>query len=533
MNAKQNVPQTAGRHPDEHACSILHDVCSMLPSICSPRPVRRSFPRVLDNAIRAAISFVIAAIIATRSWSLQLFSVPYLFAVISLVTVRPTVGSTIQNIDQQGKGALAAAVVDVVIISTGIANLPSTHRIIAVELLLFATCTGLAFYFHPPLARRFSLALHALVMISVADGVGVVYLPMQIFFTFAVAYGVSLLLVLLPFPRLARDELQDRYQLALLCLSRVFDEGVSAYISTEPLRPQLLMQRMQSYLDTVAASLTVMRRLQTEASWECDLFLLTSPLSISLAPPVVVDVDRIEQLYWISTNLLHTLSAFHFSAYHAAFVHFLRDALLAFTAAQSEYLQLLSSDQGGEVTQERVDGCRKRLDAAMEEGWHSYTVARRTVYGMRSRDDQDVTLEAEGHRRAQSNSAESALCSPLRAESCSSASDRERPAHGARQRGGGPRHSLAVSLCAHPRPVLVHDGHLPSQLHVLSHDALPSRADAAAAGRRRPRAAASQPAAADARRHHHPAQAALPAGQAEGAAALPLFLVRPGLASRA
>ena len=53
----------------------------------------------------------------------------------------------------------------------------------------------------------------------------------------------------------------------------------------------------------------------------------SSRLSMGVGSPVIADPDRIEQLYWIDRNLLKTLSTLHYSSYHAAFVHYLSDAL--------------------------------------------------------------------------------------------------------------------------------------------------------------------------------------------------------------
>ena len=411
-NAKHNVPVLADWHPDEATSYIVHDVCCrMLPSMCRSRPVRRSFPRVLDTALRAAVSFVAAALLSVQAWSLKIFAVPYLLLVIAVVTVRPTVGSTMMCIDSQGKGALASAVVDVLILWVGVGRISDQNtRIVVVELLLFVTSTGLAYYFHPPLARRFSLALHALTVIQIANGSSInIYLPVQILAAFVVGYVLSFILVTIPFPRLAKDELLDRYKQCLCTISTVFDDAIAAYLSTTPVAPQVLHGLMQSRLDVVGSSLTVMRRLQTEAKYECDLFTFVFPQSMSVASAVVADPDRVEQLLWICTNLQHTLSSFSYTSYHAAFVPFLRSAMLDLCSVQAEFVQLFASDCSGEVTQPRLDRCRARLDNAMDEVWRSFTDARRHVYGYYGDGDQaDDQPSARGRSRTSSNAAAAA-----------------------------------------------------------------------------------------------------------------------------
>ena len=77
--AKYNVPQVASRHAHETVLSIFFDVTRrLIPSLCHPRPIRRAFARTLDNALRAAVSFVVAAVIAAQSWAINLLAVPYL-----------------------------------------------------------------------------------------------------------------------------------------------------------------------------------------------------------------------------------------------------------------------------------------------------------------------------------------------------------------------------------------------------------------------------------------------------------------------
>ena len=288
-NANLNVPQTAGSHHCETTSSILRDVlCHMLPSLLSPHPIRRTFARNLDLALRAAAAFAVAAVLATQSWSNDVLGVAYLLPVLAAIMIRPTVGSTVMGIDAQGKGVLLAMLVDLVVIGAQVGQLGSANRTVAVELILLFTCTFLAYFYVPPLARRFSLALHALIMIELAFGAASIYLPLQLLATFAISYGLCLTFTLVPFPRLAKDELLDRYQQALLSISEVFDELVAAYLETGPIAPVVLSTTAQSQLNSVVKSLTIMRRLQAEVAWEGPLRMLRplftclqySPLSL-------------------------------------------------------------------------------------------------------------------------------------------------------------------------------------------------------------------------------------------------------------
>ena len=406
-NVKRNIPQLSQHHKHELAYTVLSQFYHRwLPALFSPAPIRHTFPRNLDNAVRALIAFIVAAVIAVQPWALNVLAIPYLFLVFAVVTVRTTVGATLTLIDQQGKGILAAVAVDMIVTGGQIRGLSQTNRIIAAEIIMFFTSIGLAYYFHPPLARRFALAIHALIMIEIALGVDQVILPLQILLCSVLAYAVSLLLVLLPFPRLARDELLDRYQQSLLTLSEVFSEMLQCYLSTEPIAPQVLHTQVSSQLESVFKSLTVMRRLQGETRMESDFFSLMFPSSMGVGNPVLADPDRIEQLYWIEVNLLTTLSTLHYSSYHAAFVHYLRDAFSQLSKEQSTYLQLLGTARADSpmMTKARVDDCKKRLDEAMAESWHAYTRGRRTLYGIDQPDhvhsaDQVRAAAERRHRR--------------------------------------------------------------------------------------------------------------------------------------
>ena len=232
----QHMARLSAPPAHEQPSSILRSLlCVHLPALVSPRPIRRSFVRTTDTVLRATLAFVVAAVIAVQWWSTEALAIPYLFAMFTAGTVRPTVGSTIYYVDSQAKGVLAAAVIDVIITAAQIQQLADTPRIVVSELLLFVTSTLLAYYFHPPLSRRFSLACHALILVLIANGNTNIYLPFQIFLCFALSHVISFFLVLLPFPRLAKDELLDRYQQSLSVLSTVFVEVISSYLNTEPM----------------------------------------------------------------------------------------------------------------------------------------------------------------------------------------------------------------------------------------------------------------------------------------------------------
>ena len=381
-NVRHNVPQMASHRSPESCGSICHDVVfRQLPSLCSPRPIRRQFARVLDTGIRAAISFAVAAVLAAQPWSVDILAVPYLTAVFAIFTVQPSVGRTMQNIDTQGKGILAAVVLDVLLIAAHLAYPPSTDRIIACELLLFVSSCGLAYYFHPPLARRFGLAIHALVLIGIADGSSnSIYLPLQILLNMVIAYSLSFVLCLLPFPRLACDELSDRWQQSVLSLSDLFSDVIAAFLAVEPIAPMVLHSTAVSRLDSVNASLAIMRRLSVEAKMEADVFKIFFPFSLSATAVVHADPDRVEQLYWVVRNLLHCLLSLRYTSYHSGFLHFLRAAYSDLSLAQAEYCRLLCEEDPALVTRERVEEAQKRLDVAMEAAWAAFSEARHRVY---------------------------------------------------------------------------------------------------------------------------------------------------------
>ena len=382
LNAQVNVPQTADSHETETASSIIRDVsCHQLPSLFSPHPIRRRFARNLDLALRASASFAVAAVLAIQDWSTDVLGVAYLLPVLSVIMVRPTVGSTVMGIDSQGKGVALAMLVDLVIIATQVGSLGLTNRTIAVELILFVTCILLGYVSKQPMARRFSLALHSLLMVQIAHGAAPIYLPLQLMLLFVLSYLISLIMALVPFPRLAKDELLDRYQQVLQSISEVFDELVLAYCETSPTAPTVWSSTVQSQLDSIVKSLTVMRRLQAEVTWEAESFSWTFPSSLSLASRLHPSPERVEAVYWILTNLTHTISSQQFFTYHAAFVHYLRPSLVALSKAQSNYLLTLSSTDPSDLSVQRTVQLREELDRRMEGCWEAFTHARRQVYG--------------------------------------------------------------------------------------------------------------------------------------------------------
>ena len=402
--AKHHAPQLSGQHTHERPSTVLATFLNRwLPSLLSTRPVRHTFTRNLDNAIRGVVAFVVSAIIAVQPWALGVLAVPYLFPVFAVTTIRPTAGSSIAGLDLLLKGVGTAVVVDMIITGAQISRLTPVNRIIACEVVLFVTSIGMAYYFRPPVARRFALAIHALIVVQIALGVDQVVLPLQTLLGLVLACCVALVLITLPFPRLARDELLDRYQQSLLSLSNVFREIVRCYLSTEPMAPQVLNTALAAQLDAVCKSLIAMRRLQTEAAMECSLYSLCFPSSITVGCPVIADPDRIEQLYWINMNLLDTLSTLHYSSYHAAFVHYLRRAFCQLSSEQSAYLTMLGSPDSCQVTKERVEQCKRRLDDAMAESWKAYSKARRKLYGYGMADQSHTTEQpaagATTHRR--------------------------------------------------------------------------------------------------------------------------------------
>ena len=381
-NAEANVPQTADPHKTETTSSILRDVgCHQLPFLLSPRPIRRKFARNLDLALRTSASFAVAAVLAIQDWSTDVLGVAYLLPVLSIIVPRPTVGSTVSGIDSQGKGVALAMLLDIVIIATQVGSLGLTNRTIAVELILFFTCIFLGYFHTAPMARRFSLALHSLLMIQLAHDAAPIYLPLQVMFMFVLSYLISLIMTLLPFPRLAKDELLDRYQQVLQSISEVFEELVSAYCETSPITPVVLSSTVQSQLNSIVKSLTVMRRLQAEVAWEAESFSWIFPPSLSLASRLQPKPERVEAVFWILTNLTHTISTQHYSTYHAVFVHYLRPSLLALSRAQSTYLRYLSSTDPSDLSVQRTVELREELDRRMEACWENFTLARRKVYG--------------------------------------------------------------------------------------------------------------------------------------------------------
>ena len=88
-----------------------------------------------------------------------------------------------------------------------------------------------------------------------------------------------------------------------------------------------------------------------------------------------------QALFWILTNLQHTISSLHFSTYHAVFSFYLRPALQSMSTAQSAYLRLLASTDPSDIPAHRTVELRAELDRRMEACWDAFTHARSKVYG--------------------------------------------------------------------------------------------------------------------------------------------------------
>ena len=136
---------------------------------------------------------------------------------------------------------------------------------------------------------------------------------------------------------------------------------------------------------------------------ESELWFFLFPKSISVACPVKADVDGVENLYWIATNLLHTLSILKFSTAHAAFVHFLRDSLNALATEQHSFLTMLSDEHTHRVTAQRLAEHKQRLERCMQHSWRDYGIARQHVYGSKeeeSKTDSKPPPPPSTHRHA-------------------------------------------------------------------------------------------------------------------------------------
>lgn len=334
-------------------------------------------------SIKSTLSFLIAAVLTIQSFSLPMLAVPYLSIIFASASIKTSIGGTMIGIDSQLKGVLTSTMIDVVLLLIGVQNLTGNALILTVIFVLFGSSVILAYFFHAPGARRFALAMHAMTMVQMATVKSTpVYFPVQLLTNLVLGFALALVFSVLPFPpRLAQDELLDRFQLSIRTLSRCFSSVTRAYLSTEPIAPHLLQSDAKGELEAVFLSLTEMRRLQGESLWECSLWQMFFPCSISLASPIQPDVDRCEQLYWLLSNLVHTLTTLRYSSYHAAFVQFLRPSFVLFDSAQRDYLKLLSSEDPSGVSIREIEKLRARLEDAMAQLQDAYLLARRNVYG--------------------------------------------------------------------------------------------------------------------------------------------------------
>lgn len=332
--------------------SLFEWLFRTLPSVFMPQPPRSSFARVTNTAMRSCLSFIIAACLACQDWSPMVFGIAYFFLINAGLFMNSTVGLSIQLSEMQVKATLVPCIIDTILISTTVASIENeTHRIVAIELLLFVTTIGLCYFFTHPIQRRQSLVLHSLTMVAMAQGTQTQQYPAQLFAGFVCAALVTCIVVAIPFPRLAKDEILDRWSLSVQTLSRDFSKLTEAFLMRDQMRPRVLIALVRDDLTIVLDQIAAIRKLQPVTRYEASIWHLLFFRSIYFGSIVRADPDKLEAMFWVVSNLCDTIQQIeNTSIDHKNMVKRAGSAFDSFQGLQAEYVKLLTNNAGDNLS---------------------------------------------------------------------------------------------------------------------------------------------------------------------------------------
>ena len=260
------------------------------------RPPRSFFARKLGTGIRTGLAFAVSATVASQPWAVQLLGNPSWYVVFSVLFIRDSVGSTVQLIDALYRCLTLTTLVDTAILATGISVLPTVPLVVAVESILLCTSFLYCYLFHDLQQKRYILSIHAVVMVQIANGDAALFFPAQLLCCMALAALGAVVLVCLPYPRLASNELLDRWRLTVSSLDDAMGECLQAVESGNPVEVRVRLMEARCVLASVLQCLPTLWRLQTEVSREATVFRLLFPESPGFRASTQVDVGRCEEM---------------------------------------------------------------------------------------------------------------------------------------------------------------------------------------------------------------------------------------------
>ena len=234
--------------------------------------------------------------------------------------------------------------VDTAILATGIVSLPIIPLVVAVETILFATTVIYCYLFHDLQKKRYVLSIHAVVLVQIANGDASLWFPAQLLCCMVLAAVGAVILVCLPYPRLASNEMLDRWRLSVSSISEAMTEALAALESGHAEEGRVRLMQARFVLAGVLDNQPTLWRLQTETSREASVFRIFFPLSPGFRASTLVDVGRCEEMHWIVSNMCDLVEHLHPSFGKQWASPTCRHAISEFNRVQKEWLALISTE---------------------------------------------------------------------------------------------------------------------------------------------------------------------------------------------
>ena len=337
----------------------------ILLSFVSPSTSRSFFARKAGTGIRTGVAFAVSATFASQPWASQLLGNPSWYVVFSVLFIRDSVGSTVQLIDSLYRCLTLTTLVDTAILATGIKTLSTVPLVVAVEAILFLTSLLYCYLFHDLNQKRYILSIHAVVLVQLVNDDAALFFPAQLLLCMTLAALGAIILVCLPYPRLASNELMERWRLAVSSLNEAMGEALSALESGNPAEVRVRLMEARFILASVLQHLPSLWRLQTEVSREAAVFRILFPFSPGFRATTQVDVGRCEEMHWVVANTCQLVEQLHASTTKHWASPACRKAIAAFRQEQSEWLSLISSEDMLAMNEAAVVTGRIRVGAVL------------------------------------------------------------------------------------------------------------------------------------------------------------------------
>jgi hypothetical protein len=363
---------------------------SVIPSLFKlHRPVQSLSGRTIDRVIRSSLAILIAAIISTYDWARTGFVLPYLCILITLMLGQSTAGGTLMACEMAVKACLFACTLGTIVLSAGAASIDDEAvRIVVVMLCIFFGSLWLTYYFTNAIQRRLALVYYCATLIQAVEigkaaGDSLDYLSSQLLAATMCACAIIFLVWCLPFPRLAGDEIVDRWREGTRSISRVFTQSVNAFVLGEPVHVSIAISAAREEIAAISRSISEMRRLAVASQYEGTIFHLLFPLSVMfggvIAPTnYMFCVDKLDQQHWILANLLDATEKIDQSSQlHKLVTYHMSSSLRSLQDSEQRYMKLMSC----EVHEDRFIGqslaaARQQLKDSMREVENAFQKAK-------------------------------------------------------------------------------------------------------------------------------------------------------------